>query len=92
MVQVLHISNGDTINLKLSQPDNRLQTLLTDFSGNDAGLLDELFLSSLARYPAEHEKTAMLKLLSDSEAADRRIILEDIAWSIFSSREFLFNH
>ncbi|MEZ6121730.1 MAG: DUF1553 domain-containing protein [Planctomycetaceae bacterium] len=92
MVQVLHISNGDTLNKKLSQPDNRLKNLLTEFAGNDAGLLDELFLSALARYPAEHEKTAMLKLLAEADDSERRTILEDIAWSIFSSREFLFNH
>ena len=27
-----------------------------------------------------------------SDAADRRIVLEDLVWGIVSSREFLFNH
>jgi hypothetical protein len=92
MVQVLHINNGSTINGKLSQKDNQLQKWLDQFKDDHAALLDDLFLSSLSRYPQEHEKTAMLKLLADSAPEDRRVLLEDITWSVLSSREFLFNH
>lgn len=92
MVQVLHISNGNTINGKLSAKDNQLQKLLEEYKDNNAGLLDEIFLSSLSRYPRGNEQTAMLKLLTESKAEDRRVLLEDITWGIFSSREFLFNH
>jgi len=92
MVQVLHISNGDTINGKLSEKDNQLQKLQDQFKDDPAGLLDELFLSSLSRYPKPAEKTEMLKLLSEAKPEDQRPLLEDIAWGIISSREFLFNH
>ena len=55
-------------------------------------MLDEVFLSCLSRYPRENEKAAMLKLLAEAGAEDRRLIWEDIIWGMFSSREFLFNH
>ncbi len=92
MVQVLHINNGNTINGKLAQPDNQLQMWLEHFKEDHAALLDELFLSSLCRYPQQHEQDAMVKLLAESKPEDRRILLEDITWSVISSREFLFNH
>ena len=92
MVQVLHISNGNTINGKLTAKENHLHTLLLSHNNDPAAMLDELFLTALARYPKTHEKTAMLSLLTNAEPDDRRPLLEDIAWGIFSSREFLFNH
>ncbi len=92
MIQVLHINNGNTINGKLSEKDNQLQKLLDQFKDNHAALLDEIFLSSLSRYPRDNERTAMLKLLAESKPEDRRVLLEDITWGIISSREFLFNH
>ena len=66
MVQVLHISNGNTINGKLSAKDNTLQKLQDRFKEDHAGLLDELFLASLSRYPKDHEKETMLKLLAET--------------------------
>ena len=92
MVQVLHISNGNTINGKLSEMDNQLQKWLDQFQDDHSALLDELFLSSLSRYPKEHEKSELLKLLGESKPEGQRLLLEDITWGILSSREFLFNH
>ena len=40
MVQVLHISNGDTLNEKLEAKDNRLDKLLAEKSPNDE-IIDE---------------------------------------------------
>lgn len=92
MVQVLHINNGNTINGKLSAKDNQLQKLLDQYKDDHPALLDEVFLSTLSRYPRDNEKAEILKLLTQSKAKDRRILLEDITWGILSSREFMFNH
>lgn len=92
MVQVLHISNGNTINGKLSTEDNRLKQLMTTYGENFDALLDELFLLSLARYPRDHEREQMTELWTSTAEAERRTLLEDITWGILSSREFLFNH
>ncbi len=91
MIQVLHISNGDTVNKKLSAKKNRLTAMLAAKKPT-AEMLDEIFLTALARYPSEKEKTEFTKLFDEAPEKVRRIVLEDIFWSVMSSREFLFNH
>lgn len=91
MVQVLHISNGDTVNSKLAAPDNRLTRWLAS-SSSDEDLVDQIFLTSLSRFPKPNEKAEILAVFRAAEGGDRRIVLEDIVWGIVSSREFMFNH
>ncbi|HRA88434.1 MAG TPA: DUF1549 domain-containing protein [Planctomycetaceae bacterium] len=91
LVQVLNISNGDTINGKLAAADNRLTRWLTEAS-SDEELLNEVFLTCVARVPSEAETAEILSLLGSAKPEDRRELLEDLVWSILSSREFLFNH
>lgn len=91
MIQVLHISNGDTVNGKLATPENRLSRWLTEVT-DDRELIDEVFLTSLSRTPRQHEIDEISELLAATPAEERRIVLEDIVWGIISSREFLFNH
>ncbi|MEX0678284.1 MAG: DUF1549 domain-containing protein [Pirellulales bacterium] len=90
MVQVLHLSNGDTINEKLRAKGNRLDGMLSDGKSNDA-IIEEAYLAALSRYPTEPEKAKLLAELDDSKV-ERRELVEDLYWSILSSREFLFNH
>ena len=90
-MQVLYISNGYTIKPKLSAPEIRLAKWLTEFK-SDPELLDEIFLTSVARLPTAREKDEILPLLATTSAEEKRIVLEDLVWSIVSSREFLFNH
>ena len=91
LVQVLHISNGDTLNGKLAAADNRLTRWLAE-TKSDAELLDEVFLTCVARLPVAAEKDELLQLLNATAPEERRVVLEDLVWSILSSREFLFNH
>jgi hypothetical protein len=90
MVQVLHISNGDTINQKLEEKGNRLEAMIAA-GKSDAEIIDEVYLSALSRHPTEAEKTQLLATLSEG-GADRRLLIEDLYWSVLSSTEFLFNH
>ena len=91
MAQALHIANGDTLNLKLSQKDNRLDALLAS-KQPDAKIIKEAYLVTLTREPTEREKTKATELLATSKPEDRRTTLEDIFWSLMGSKEFLFNH
>ena len=94
MVQVLHIANGDTINSKLSAKENRLTALLVS-EKTDAEIVDEIFQLCLARKPTDKERTetvAVLGAVSEADADQKRIVLEDVFWSVLSTREFLFNH
>ncbi len=91
MVQVLHISNGDTLNKKLAAKKNRLTGMLGAKKPTGA-MLDDIFLSALARYPSDKERTELTKMFDEAPEKERRVVLEDIFWSVMSSREFLFNH
>jgi hypothetical protein len=91
MVQVLHIANGETLNQKLKTKDNQLDKLLARGKPFEE-LLDEVYLASLARFPTGEEKSRILDVVASSPDAEKRQLLEDVVWSILSSREFLFNH
>jgi len=92
MAQALHIANGDTLNKKLAEKDNRLKTLLA--SGKpDADVLAESFLHCVSRPPTDKEREGALKLLAEAKTPEeKRLALEDVFWGLLSSREFLFNH
>lgn len=91
MVQVLHFSNGDSLNQKLQAPGNKIDKLLADKLPFDQ-ILDELFLSTLCRYPSPQKKTELTAEWDKTADGDRRAFLEDLLWSILSTTEFMFNH
>jgi hypothetical protein len=91
MAQALHIANGDTLNLKLAQKDNRLDALLTS-QQPDAKIIEEAYLLTLTRSPTARELEKATQLLATAKPEDRRTTLEDLFWSLMSSKEFLFNH
>lgn len=94
MVQVLHISNGNTINEKLASSQSRVEPLLQlRHQGlSDEALIDEIYLTCFSRYPSREKREALVQLLPAVGANDERATLEDIFWGLMSSREFLFNH
>jgi hypothetical protein len=99
MTQVLHILNGDTLNEKLSRTadekakttDNRIGRLLKANTETGA-ILDEIYLAAFARLPSEEDRAQLLEVLASVSEAEKRASLEDLAWSLLSSKEFLFNH
>jgi hypothetical protein len=91
MVQVLHIANGDTMNAKLEKRENRVDKLIAEFS-NNADLIRQAYLLTLLREPTDTETEKLLAAMSESNEEDRRKLVEDLFWSLMSSREFLFNH
>ena len=91
MTQVLHLANGGTLNGKLQAQGNRIDQLVMAGAA-DAAIVDELYLAALSRQPTESERKRIVELLATTPAAERRVALEDLFWSVLSSREFLFNH
>ena len=98
--QALHVINGDTLNKKLSAPDGYV-SLFLKLGLSDSKILDHVFLSAFSRYPNESEKAALIADLGKSRMATgtaeamrdaRRQSLEDMAWALLTSKEFLFNH
>jgi hypothetical protein len=91
MVQVLHISNGDTINEKLAAKGSHVEQLLGTKTPDDK-LVEEAYLSALSRQPTDAEKQQLVDLLGQSPVAEKRQAVEDLYWSLLSGKEFLFNH
>ncbi len=94
VVQVLHISNGETINPKLKAPNGRVERLkaLRAAGMSDAALIDEAYLVCLGRFPTAQEREGLVTMLPKAGDPEERPILEDVFWGLMSTREFLFNH
>ncbi|MCH9790941.1 MAG: DUF1549 and DUF1553 domain-containing protein, partial [Planctomycetes bacterium] len=91
MIQVLHISNGDTINNKLKAKESRVTKFL-EAKKSEKELIENIYMLCLSRKPTVAEETQLSKLLSETPAAEKRQAIEDLFWGVLSSREFLFNH
>lgn len=91
MIQVLHISNGDTINNKLKSKESCVTKFL-NAKKPEKQLIEEIYMLCLSRKPTIEEETQLTKLLSETPAAEKRQAIEDLFWGVLSSREFLFNH
>jgi hypothetical protein len=91
MVQVLHIANGDTLNKKLETKDNRVDKLMADVQ-DDKELIRQAYVMTLLRNPTDDESEKLLAAMKEAEGSKRRELVEDLFWSLMSSREFLFNH
>jgi hypothetical protein len=91
MVQVLHISNGDTFNKKLEAKGNRIERLLAAGT-SDLAILEEIYLAALSRSPSESEKIKVLLELAAARQDEKRKVYEDLCWALLSGKEFLFNH
>lgn len=92
LVQVLHLSNGDTLNQKLASKGG----YLTRFLATDpapARILEDTWKRCLGRSPSPAEAKHFEPLItSATEPAARREVVEDMYWSLLTSREFLFQH
>ncbi len=89
VAQALHAINGETLNQKLREPGGLIDSIVRH------GIADEmavrhLYLAALAREPRPDEVQRLLAALRESD--DRRQAIEDIAWAILTSKEFMFNH
>jgi Protein of unknown function (DUF1549)/Protein of unknown function (DUF1553) len=91
VVQVLHLSNGESLNAKLREKGNRIEKLLAAGTPFDK-LVEEVFLAALSRLPTDGERTKLVAELAASPAAEKRQAVEDLFWGVLSSKEFLFNH
>jgi len=91
IIQVLNLSNGDTLNNKLSESGSVIDVWMNRFGDDLSSLVRIAFLRTLSRYPTDDELKKFVDELRSGEV-ERRIGLEDMLWSLMASKEFLFNH
>jgi hypothetical protein len=89
MVQVLHLSNGSTLNDKLAAAGGLVDRWITGGAA-DADVIEEGYLAALSRPPTARESEAFGAMLGEAPEEGRREVLEDFLWSLLTSREFLF--
>lgn len=89
MVQVLHLSNGDTLNGNLRTKDGRVSSMLAMEPG---AIVDQAYLLCLSRDPTAVERDLLLAMFSAAGAEQKRAMVEDLFWALMTSREFLFQH
>ena len=89
MVQVLHLSNGKTLNENLRAEQSSVTPLVTKAN---AALIEEAYLLCLARPPSAEETQRLEAVFKATPATERRAVVEDLFWALMTSREFLFQH
>ena len=89
MVQVLHLSNGKTLNDNLRNDKSCVTPLV---ERDNAALIEEAYLLCLARPPSAEETKRLEAVFRVATAAERRAVIEDLFWALMTSREFLFQH
>lgn len=94
MIQVLHIANGSTINEKLSSKESCVADALKlePSEKNTKKIIRDAYLQTLARLPSESQEKQLLEVFAGVGNDSRRAAIEDLYWSLMSSREFLFQH
>ncbi|HEY7158321.1 MAG TPA: DUF1549 domain-containing protein [Gemmataceae bacterium] len=90
VAQVLHLLNAPEIHAKLSHEGGSVAKLVKRQPA-DEPLIEELYLMFFSRLPRDEERQAAMAYLREHRA-DRREAVEDLAWSMLNSLEFLFNH
>lgn len=89
LFQALKLITDRDIDAKLSSDQGRIAQLAA--SGKpDTEVLEEMYLTALARPPSAREKQEWISYFSRS--GDRRKALEDLGWVLINSKEFLFRH
>jgi hypothetical protein len=91
VIQVLNLSNGETLNSKLTSPESVVDGWLAKYEDDPAGLIRTAYLRAMSRFPTEEEISRLTNEL-ESQESEKRILVEDLLWSLISSKEFLFNH
>jgi hypothetical protein len=87
LAQTFNLVSGPAINELLTRSDNRLARLLAGQRSAPDQVAD-LYWTALARPPTGEESRRLSRSLESAQ--DRREALEDIAWGLLNSHEFLF--
>lgn len=85
--QVLHLLNSPQIQSKLAHEAGHVAKWV---ELPDETLIEELTLTFFGRFPTDEEQQLATEHLK--KAKERRVAVEDLAWGMMNSLEFLFKH
>jgi hypothetical protein len=90
IAQALHLMNSEEIMGKVRSRKGVARVLARSAKA-PRDLVDELYLSTLSRYPTPKEQALMLGVFAES-GTDRQEAVEDVLWALLNTREFVYNH
>ncbi|HEX3314200.1 MAG TPA: DUF1549 domain-containing protein [Gemmataceae bacterium] len=90
IAQALHLMNSEEIADKIHTPTGTARRLARS-KKTPAEIIDELYLTTLTRFPSESERASMLRVFAEA-GADRQGATEDALWALVNSRGFVYNH
>jgi len=88
IAQALHLINSPEIRDKLAAESGTARRL-ADSKLDPDGILDELFLVTLGRFPRPDERSLFREAFGET---DRQAATEDVLWTLINSKQFLYNH
>lgn len=87
--QALQLINGPTVHNKLRADAGTVHRWIAE-GKTDAEIVNLLYMSALSRPALPQEQETALAHIKASE--DRTRAMEDVAWAVLNSKEFLFQH
>lgn len=91
VAQVLKLMNSPSLQAKLAHAEGNVARWTRRAETDPAAAVEQMYLTFFNRYPDEKERQhAQGKL--PAEGAARQRAIEDLAWSLMNSTEFLFQH
>ena len=85
--QALYLLNSEQLEGKVSSSPHLKRIL----AKNDGDVLDDIYLSSVSRFPTADEKRRLMEYLAEKKTA-RAQAVQDVAWALMNAKEFEFNH
>ncbi|MEC8474718.1 MAG: DUF1553 domain-containing protein [Planctomycetota bacterium] len=86
----LFLLNGDFINQRLENENNRLSRWITR-GYSDSEIVRDFYQLALQRLPRSDERAYWERQLGEAQSDDRDNLLRDFLWSLLACREFTHN-
>lgn len=90
IAQALHLMNSEEIMNKIQARAGTVRSLARS-KRTPEQIIEELYLSTLTRFPSDAERAAMLRYFAEA-GDDRQAATEDALWALLNSRGFVYNH
>jgi len=90
IAQALHLMNSEEIMNKIQSRAGTVRSLARS-KRTPEQIIEELYLSTLTRFPSDAERAAMLRYFTEA-GDDRQAATEDALWALLNSRGFVYNH
>ncbi|MAT15276.1 MAG: hypothetical protein CMJ46_08410 [Planctomyces sp.] len=88
--QALMLMNGQLVRNALSlEGDSFLQQLRQNTNMKSIDKINEIYLTTLSRYPTPRERNALNQLF---RASSEEAAMQDLMWALLNSNEFITNH